>query len=80
MKKITLSDEQIIDLIFEKKINFENISISAKHSYLGILSKLDERLRYGKILRCKDPIFCEPSQSADHGDRIGLITAGIDSH
>lgn len=58
MNSLELTDEQIIDLIFEKKITCGQNVISTKHSCLAILAKLDERLRDGKIIRSEDPIFC----------------------
>ena len=80
MEQINLTEDQIIDLIFEKKIIYENISISAKHSSLGIIFKIEERLRNGKIPRRKNSVFCQSSESGDYGDRIELATASDDTY
>jgi hypothetical protein len=48
--EIELTADQMIDLIFEKKIAIGSYQIYSKASCLGILSKLDERLADRKIL------------------------------
>lgn len=68
--QVILNDDQLLDLIFEKKITYGNIQISGTHSFLGILSKLDERLSRGKILGCKNSVFCGPAGSESKPARI----------
>lgn len=58
MSKLELTDDQIVDLIFEKKIIIDNICVDTKSSCLSILAKLEDRLRNGKIITCKTPVFC----------------------
>lgn len=58
METIELSDEQILDLVFERKIMYGEIEISAMHSALCFLSKLDERLRDVNIIGSQDTVFC----------------------
>ena len=52
-----LTNEQIVDLIFEKEILIDNIRISSKDSGLCILSALDQRLRDGKIFRNQNTVL-----------------------
>jgi hypothetical protein len=58
MQKIELSCNQIIDLIFEKKIMNENITLTSKDSCLAILATLDTRLTDGKIFSRKNTVVC----------------------
>jgi hypothetical protein len=44
MNNLELSADQVIDLIFEKKISLNDTNISVKHSFLSVLSKLEERI------------------------------------
>jgi hypothetical protein len=44
MNNLELSADQVIDLIFEKKISLNDTNISVKHSCLSVLSKLEERM------------------------------------
>jgi len=62
MNKLELSDDQIVDLIFEKKIIVDNICVYTKSSCLSILAKLEDRLRNGKIISCKNTVFCGPAE------------------
>jgi len=54
---ILLSSEQIVDLIFEKKLSYGGQTITMKDSGLCTLSKLEERLENGKILSGKGAIL-----------------------
>lgn len=66
MNTIELDTDQILDLIFEKKITYGNIRLSGTHSFLAILSKLEERLSDGKVLRGADTIFCGTPERQDN--------------
>lgn len=46
--KIELNSDQLIDLLYEKKITLGNIEISVKNTLLGTLSQLEFRSTYGK--------------------------------
>lgn len=50
MNKIELTSDEIVDLIFEKKIIINNLEISLKHSCLSVLSTLEERLNEKRFL------------------------------
>ena len=69
MNLISLTADEILDLIFEKKIANGIVNIESKHSYLSILSKLDERLSNGKISRSQDSVFCRQFASEDRRSR-----------
>lgn len=69
MQKIELSTNQIIDLIFEKKIMNGNTVVSAKDSCLAILAILDTRLTDGKIFSRKNPMVCGQAISEKVGTR-----------
>jgi len=60
MNKLELTSEQIINLIFEKKISSGDYSISAKDSCLTILAELDTRLNDGKFFNRKNTNVCGP--------------------
>ena len=45
MKEMTLSAEEIIDLIFEKKIQKDDLKISASDSFLTIISRLHDEMQ-----------------------------------
>ena len=62
MNTYELSDEEIIDLIFEKKVCVKNISVRSKHSFLTILAKLDQRLRDENIVKTEEPIFSDQDE------------------
>ncbi len=51
MNTILLDADQIIDLIFEKKLRCDDTNISTVDSGLAILSKLEERIENGKMFR-----------------------------
>jgi hypothetical protein len=70
---IELTDEQILDLIFERQIEIDNLKVRGKHTFLGLLSKLDERMRNGKVDSGEVAIFCRPLARNDHGAR-GTVT------
>lgn len=56
--KIELTRQEIIDLIFEKKVVGEEFEISTKDSCLSILAELDMRLKDGKIFNRKASVVC----------------------
>ena len=58
MNDIEITDEEIIDLIFERKIEIGQCKISTGNSFHEILAKLEERLCYGKINRSETTAFC----------------------
>lgn len=70
---ISLTDEQLLDLIFEREVEVGGMKVRGNHTFLGLLSKLENRLSDGKINCCEAPIFCRPAQRHDHGAR-GKIT------
>lgn len=70
---IEITDEQLLDLIFEREIEIDNLKIRGKHTFLGLLSKLDDRVRNGKCNSCETTVFCRPTARHDHGAR-GKIT------
>ena len=45
MNEIELTDDQIVDLIFERKIDLGQTKILAMNSFHEILAKLEERRR-----------------------------------
>lgn len=51
MNKIELTSDEIVDLIFEKKIIIDNVEISLKHSCLSVLSTLEDRIYAKNIFR-----------------------------
>lgn len=73
MEEIELTDDQIIDLIFERKIDLGQTKILAKNSFHEILAKLEERLCYGKISRSKNPALCRNDGGSNSGTRVQLI-------
>jgi hypothetical protein len=50
MKKINLTPEQIIDLIFEKIITYEEMQITMQENSMEILHLIEDRLIYGRKL------------------------------
>lgn len=73
MEKIELTDDQILDLVFDKKIVYGNIEICAIHNALCFLSKLDERLRDDSIIGSEDSVFCRPNSGHNTGGRKSVI-------
>lgn len=69
-----LTNEQIVDLIFEKKIVVDGIELQAKQSCLSILAELDQRLADGKIFKRQDTIFCGDDRAMDSGEREPAIS------
>ncbi len=58
---IILSSEDLVDLIFEKKLSCGNQIIYVKDSGLCTLAKLEERLENGKIFNRKGTFFRKPA-------------------
>ena len=54
MNEIEMTDEQIVNLIFERKVKIGETQVLSKNSFHEILAKLEERLCYGKISRRED--------------------------
>ena len=73
MDEIEITDDQIVDLIFERKIDLGQTKILATNSFHEILAKLEERLCNGKISRSKNPALCGNDGGANTGTRIELI-------
>lgn len=73
MRLVKLTDEQLIDLVFEKEIVIDNIAIRSKDSFLRVLAKLDERLSDGKIFKREDTVFCESIGNKNTRVRGGII-------
>lgn len=69
MNDITLTDEQILNLIFKKKILIGDFSITSEGSFFSILAKLEERLINGKISHTKNSVLCEHFEYYDSGNR-----------
>lgn len=74
MSDISLTDEQILNLIFKGKIHADERTISASGSFFSILAKLEERLINGKISEGKNSILCEAFES--DGSRYRKKIAG----
>lgn len=62
MNEIELTDDQIIDLIFERKIQIEQCKIKTENSFHEILAKLEERLCYGKVNRSTNSALCRSNE------------------
>ncbi len=69
MNEMQITDDQIVDLIFERKIDLGHTKLSTMNSFHEILAKLEERLCYGKITRSKNTALCGIDGSSDSGDR-----------
>jgi len=69
MEKIELTDEDILNLVFDRKIIYGNIEISAMHNSLCFLSKLDQRLRDDDFIGSEDSVFCRPDSGHHTGRR-----------
>ena len=70
MNEIELSDNQIIDLIFERKIDIGDSKILTTNSFHEILAKLEERLCYGKIDRSETATFRGNDNSRNTTQRV----------
>lgn len=77
MNEIQLTDEQIVDLIFERKIDLGQTKILATNSFHEILAKLEERLCYGKISRSKNSALCGNAGTASAGARVEFVGRAI---
>jgi hypothetical protein len=73
MNEIQLTDDQIIDLIFERKIDLGQTKISCDNSFHEILGKLEQRLCYGKIPRSKDSTLCRNDDKSNSGTRVEVV-------
>ena len=73
MEKIELTDEDILNLVFDRKIIYGNIEISAMHNSLCFLSKLDQRLRDDDFIGSEDSVFCRPNSGHNTGGRKSVI-------
>lgn len=76
MEKIELTDDQILDLVFDKKIIYGNIEINAMHNALCFLSKLDQRLRDDDIIGSETSVFCRSDGSHDTSRRKPAVIRG----
>lgn len=54
MNNILLTSDQIVDLIFEKKLSCESFNIVCEDSRMQVLAKIEERLFYGKSISRKN--------------------------
>ena len=54
MNNILLSSDQIVDLIFEKKLICDEFNIGCRDSGLSVIAKIEERLIYGKCASRKN--------------------------
>lgn len=79
MNEIEITDDQIVDLIFERKVDLGDIKLNATNSFHEILAKLEERLCYGKITRSKNPVFCGVNDKPNSATRVELIGRPISS-
>ena len=69
MKKIELTAEDIVNLIFEKKIKIGENELLAKNSCLAILAELDRRLNDGKIFNRKNTMVLGSAWHEKNGHR-----------
>ena len=77
MNEIELTDDQIVDLIFERKVKLGQTKILATNSFHEILAKLEERLCYGKISRSKDSAFCGVDGKSNSGNRVKPLNRAV---
>lgn len=75
MNEIQLTLEDILDLIFERKVELGDTKISTVHSFQEILSEIEERHRYGygKISRSKSSALRGNDGKTDRSTRVELI-------
>jgi hypothetical protein len=68
MSNITLTPDQIVKLIFDKKITLDSHVINVQGGAMEILYFIEDRLVYGKG-KSKDPVFCKRDKPADSRHR-----------
>ena len=72
MSNVTLTDDQIVDLIFERQIMVEGVAVSSRSSCLSILAKLELRLNDGKSFKRKNPVFLRSASYKHYGTRAAV--------
>lgn len=77
MNEIELTDDQIVDLIFERKIDLGQTKILAMNSFHEILAKLEERLCYGKISRSSNTALRGNDGTASAGTRVEFVGRAV---
>jgi len=79
MNEIEMTAEQIINLIFERKVKIGETEVLSKNSFHEILGKLEQRLCYGKIDRSQDTAFCGDNDTANTRVRIKPIGRAVNT-
>ena len=69
MKFLDLSNEHLADLICEKVIMIDGMTLRSSHSFLSILAKIHERMTYGKISTSQDAVFLRSAKPAMRRNR-----------
>jgi len=69
MHKITLDTNDIVDLIFDKKIIVGDQVLDSSDSTLRILNAIEERLIYGKAFRPENSVFCRSNNAENSTSR-----------
>lgn len=59
MQTLTLTPEQIVDLIFEKIIMYKDTKLLVQESGIEILAKIEERLIHGRKVSSKSSEVCK---------------------
>ncbi len=69
MTKISLDTQDILDLIFDKKIIVGDQTVFSEDSTLRILNAIEERLIYGKAFRSENSVFRRPNHTENTASR-----------
>jgi hypothetical protein len=64
MSNITLTPDQIVKLIFEKKLILDSHVINVQAGAMEILYFIEDRLVYGKS-KSKNPVLCKRDKLTD---------------
>lgn len=69
MNNILLTSDQIVDLIFEKKLTCDSFKIRCEDSGIETIAKIEERLIHGKSISRKNSEIRKKALGSDIVDR-----------
>jgi len=63
MNKLKLDHQDIVDLIFDKKIVVDGYLLEFDERTLKVINEIQDRLIYGKTTTRKNSVLCKPNNT-----------------